>query len=37
VRRAEAGSAGLPVAVQAAARPGDDEVVLTLLERMTSH
>ena len=36
-RRAEAGSAGLPVAVQAAARPGDDEVVLTLLERISSH
>jgi fatty acid amide hydrolase len=36
-RRAEAGSAGLPVAVQVAARPGDDEVVLTLLERMSSH
>ena len=36
-RRAEAGSAGLPVAVQVAARPGDDEVVLTLLERFSSH
>jgi fatty acid amide hydrolase len=33
----DAGSAGLPVAVQAAARPGDDEVVLTLLERISSH
>jgi fatty acid amide hydrolase len=32
-----AGSAGLPVAVQAAARPGDDEVVLTLLDRISSH
>jgi fatty acid amide hydrolase len=31
------GSAGLPVAVQAAARPGDDEVVLTLLDRISSH
>jgi fatty acid amide hydrolase len=31
------GSAGLPVAVQAAARPGDDEVVLTLLDRVSSH
>jgi Asp-tRNA(Asn)/Glu-tRNA(Gln) amidotransferase A subunit family amidase len=36
-RRAEAGSAGLPVAVQVAARQGDDEVVLTLLERISSH
>ena len=36
-RRAEAGSAGLPVAVQVAARQGDDEVVLTLLERLSSH
>jgi fatty acid amide hydrolase len=36
-RRAEAGSAGLPVAVQAAARAGDDEVVLTLLDRISSH
>ena len=36
-RRAEAGSAGLPVAVQVAARPGDDEVVLTLLARISSH
>ena len=36
-RRAEAGSSGLPVAVQVAARPGDDEVVLTLLERISSH
>ena len=34
---AEAGSAGLPVAVQVAARQGDDEVVLTLLERISSH
>ncbi|HEX5556276.1 MAG TPA: amidase family protein [Gaiellales bacterium] len=31
------GSAGLPIGVQAAARPGDDEVVLTLLERISSH
>jgi fatty acid amide hydrolase len=31
------GSAGLPVAVQAAARPGDDEAVLTLLDRISSH
>jgi fatty acid amide hydrolase len=37
VRRAEAGSAGLPVAVQVAARPGDDEAVLTLLDRISSH
>ncbi|HKV68261.1 MAG TPA: hypothetical protein VJN72_09235, partial [Gaiellales bacterium] len=36
-RRAESGSAGLPVAVQVAARPGDDEVVLTLLGRVSSH
>jgi len=36
-RRAEGGSAGLPVAVQVAARPGDDEVVLTLLARISSH
>lgn len=36
-RRAEAGSAGLPVAVQVAARQGDDEVVLTLLDRISSH
>lgn len=35
--RGDAGSAGLPVAVQAAARPGDDEVVLTLLDRISSH
>jgi fatty acid amide hydrolase len=33
----DAGSAGLPVAVQAAARPGDDELVLTLLDRISSH
>jgi fatty acid amide hydrolase len=31
------GSAGLPIGVQAAARPGNDEVVLTLLERISSH
>ncbi len=36
-RHAESGSAGLPVAVQVAARPGDDEVVLTLLESISSH
>jgi fatty acid amide hydrolase len=36
-RRAEEGSAGLPIGVQVAARPGADEVVLTLLEGLSSH
>ncbi|HYX83618.1 MAG TPA: amidase family protein [Gaiellales bacterium] len=37
VRRAEAGSRGLPVAVQIAARPWQDDLVLTLLERVSRH
>jgi fatty acid amide hydrolase len=36
-RRAEEGSAGLPVGVQVAARPGSDDIVLTLLDRISSH
>jgi fatty acid amide hydrolase len=36
-RRAEEGSAGLPVGVQVAARPGGDAIVLTLLDRISSH
>ncbi len=36
-RRAEHGSAGLPVGVQVAARPGADEIVLTLLDCLSSH
>jgi Asp-tRNA(Asn)/Glu-tRNA(Gln) amidotransferase A subunit family amidase len=37
VRRVTAGSEGLPVAVQIAARPGRDDLVLSLLERISGH
>jgi Asp-tRNA(Asn)/Glu-tRNA(Gln) amidotransferase A subunit family amidase len=37
VRRVTAGSEGLPVAVQIAARPGRDDLVLSLLERVSGH